>query len=366
MALFKGSQLPDALAQARAIVQTEIAPFVPGLAVAVAIDAATVWSEGFGFSDLAQKTAVTPATRFRIGSVSKPLTAAALAIMVERRQLDLDAPIQTYLPDFPEKGGLITARLLAGHLSGIRNYRGREAASNLPYPNLRSGLKIFEDDPLENPPGAKFSYASFNYNLLGAVLEAAAQENFLTFMEQNVLTPLRLGQTRPDHAGATDPDLAQFYETWLNGNFIPAPVVNLSYAWPSGGYLSTAEDLVRFGNAHSRPGFLPLLSLKLLFTSQTTGTGKPTRYGIGWFVGRDIVYHGGDSFGGTAVLLLRPATRTVVAITANGGFGLLRNAILRGRAPQEAKQFLFDKAAIAHRLAKIFALFSNKPYPPKK
>jgi CubicO group peptidase (beta-lactamase class C family) len=220
---------------------------------------------------------------------------------------------------------------------------------------LRSGLKIFEDDPLESPPATKFSYASYNYNILGAVMEAAAQENFLAFMEQNVIGPLGLGHTRPDHAGAVDPDLGRFYETWLNGNFIPSPAVNLSYAWPSGGYLSTAEDLVRFGNAHLRPGFLKLPSLKLLFTSQTTHNGKPTRYGMGWFVGRDIVYHGGDSFGGAAILLLRPASRTVVAITANGGMGLLQNAIRRGRVPKEAKKFLFDKAAIAHRLAKVFA-----------
>jgi len=355
MATLKRDQLPDAVAQARAILRSEAAPFVPGLSVAVAVDGTTVWSEGFGWSDIANKIAVTPATRFRIGSVSKPLTAAGLALLVERNKIELDAPVQTYLPDFPEKGGKITLRLLGGHLSGIRNYRGREAASNLPYPNLRSGLKIFEDDPLETPPATKFSYASYNYNILGAVMEAATQESFLTFMEQNVLGPLGLVHTRPDQAGAVDPDLSRFYETWLNGDFIPSPAVNLSYAWPAGGYLSTAEDLVRFGNAHLRPGFLKLPSLKMLFTSQAASSGKPTHYGLGWFLGRDIVYHGGDSFGGAAILLLRPASRTVVAITANGGMGLLTNAILRGRVPKEAKQFLFNKAAIAHRLAKIFA-----------
>jgi len=355
MAKFKRDLLPDTLTQARAIVQTEIAPFVPGFSVAIAIDGATVWSEGFGWSDLANKIAVTPTTRFRIGSVSKTLTAVGVALLVEESQLNLDVPIQKYLPDFPEKDGIITPRLLAGHLSGIRNYRGREAASNLPYPNLRSGLRIFEDDPLEYPPGSQFSYASYNYNVLGTIMEAAARESFLTIIEQNVLGPLGLVHTRPDHAGAIDPNLSQFYDTWLDGKFLPSPPVNLSYCWPSGGYLSTAEDLVRLGNAHLLSTFLKLSSLKLMFTSQMTSAGKPTHYGLGWFIGRDIVYHGGDSFGGTAILLLRPATRTVVALTANGGMALLRNAILRGRAPKEAKQFLFDKAAIAHRLAKVFA-----------
>jgi CubicO group peptidase (beta-lactamase class C family) len=350
---------PDAdklILQAQAVIQNEWAAKVPGLSVAVAVNGATVWSQAFGFADLERQIPATPSTRFRIGSVSKPLTAAGLALLVERGQLDLDATVQNYIPDFPLKEGVITLRLLAGHLAGIRNYRGLETVSNKPYPNLRSGLKIFENDPLETPPGAKFSYASYNWNVLAVAMEAAAGCDFLTYTEENVINPLGLGNTRPDRANIADAQRAQFYEISPAGKFFVAPKVDLSYAWPSGGFLSTAEDLVRFGTAHLQPGFLKLESLKLLFTSQQTAAGKPTHYGVGWFVPHPVIwYHGGDSVGGTAMLLLLPAARVVAAVACNSGQLVLRNAIRRQHATAEAQQLPFNKTAIALKIARLFA-----------
>src|SRR4051812_33341105 len=102
------SQVESAIAQARALVEKDIASKVPGMSVAVAVDGQIVWSQGFGYADLKTHEPVTPSTRFRVGSVSKPLTAAGLALLVERGQLDLDAPVQRYVPDFPKKSAVIT------------------------------------------------------------------------------------------------------------------------------------------------------------------------------------------------------------------------------------------------------------------
>src|SRR5271170_6651386 len=187
--------LSDAISQAREIIQTEWAAKVPGLSIAVSVDGAELWSQAFGYADLENQTPATPTTRFRIGSVSKPLTAAGLALLVEQGRLDLDVPVQTYIPDFPQKDGLITLRRLAGHLTGIRNYRGIEAISNRSFPNLRSGLKIFEDDPLEAAPGTKFSYASYNWNVIGAVMEAVTKQAFPDYIADNVLKPLGMTRT---------------------------------------------------------------------------------------------------------------------------------------------------------------------------
>ena len=121
--------LSNSITEARSIIKTEIEPRVPGLSVAVAMDGKIVWSEAFGLADVETKTPVTPSTRFRIGSISKPLTSAGLALLVERGKIDMDAPIQKYIPDFPQKEGPITVRMLAGHLSGIRNYRVGERGS---------------------------------------------------------------------------------------------------------------------------------------------------------------------------------------------------------------------------------------------
>lgn len=310
-----------AITQARALIEKEIAPKVPGLSVAVAVDDAVVWSEGFGYANLAQKKRVTPTTRFRIGSISKSLTSAGLALLVERGQLDLDAPVQHYVPDFPDKGAVITSRQLGGHLGGIRHYRGTEMFLNRPFPNVRAGLEIFAADPLEAPPGTKYIYSTYGWSLLSAVMEAAAKDDFVHFMDANVIQPLKLQHTHADRAGATDPERTEFYQGAAPA-FRVAPPVDNSYKWAGGGYLSTPEDLVRFGSALLRPGFLKSESLALLFTPQKTNDGKPTNYGVGWVIakvahGHRVLLHTGGSIGGTSVLLLHPDTRTVVAMVCN-------------------------------------------------
>ncbi|MGA2243853.1 MAG: serine hydrolase domain-containing protein [Verrucomicrobiota bacterium] len=347
--------LAEAVTRACAIVQAEAAAKSPGLSVAVAVNGAVIWSQNFGYADLAVKAPVTSSTRFRIGSVSKPFTAAGLALLVERGQIDLDAPVQRYLPDFPEKSGVITIRRLAGHLSGIRNYRGREALGQGSCPSLRSGLKIFENDPLESEPGTKFGYSSYNWNVIGAVMESVTGRDFPGYMEDHVFRPLGMANTRADRAEADDPQRARFYEQTPAGKLLPAPMANYSFVWPAGGFLSTPEDLVRFGSAHLRPGFLKAESLRFLFTSQKTNEGKATGYGVGWLTNPAAWYHGGDSLGGTAVLTLLPAVCMVVALASNAGQVGLHNALRRQTAPPEAAALVLKKEAVAANIARIFA-----------
>ncbi|HWQ02870.1 MAG TPA: serine hydrolase domain-containing protein, partial [Candidatus Nitrosotenuis sp.] len=316
--------LPEAVERARGYVKEKFAGQVPGLSVAVGVDGKIVWSEAFGFADLAAKKPATTETLFRIGSVSKPVTAAGLMLLVEQGKLDLDADIHKYVPDFPDKGAIITSRQLAGHLAGIRHYKGDEFLLNKAFPNVRAGLKIFEDDPLLQAPGEKFVYSSYGWNLLSAVMEGASKEEFLAYMQKRVFERLKLARTMPDYAGRDVAQRTQFYERARGGNdgFVIGPTVDNSYKWAGGGFLSTPEDLVRFGSALLRPGFLKSSSLDALFTSQKTKDGKETGYGIGWQISKDaaghvIYWHTGGSIGGTTVLLLHPESRTVLAMTAN-------------------------------------------------
>ncbi len=314
--------LTNAITQARAIIQQELAPKVPGVSVAVAIDGKIVWSEGFGFADLEAKKPVTKETKFRIGSISKSLTSVGLALMVERGQIDLDAPIQKYVPDFPDKGAPITTRMLGGHLSGIRHYIGFETRRNQPYTNSHAALTIFQNDPVVAPPGTKYSYTTYGWTLLSAAMESALQQDFVSYMDKHVLQPLKLTHTRADQKGIVDPHCTKFYSDNVLGQFTTAPEVDSSYKWAGGGYLSTPEDLVRLGSALLQPGFLKDSSLKLLFTPQKTSDGKPTTYGLGWSIGKDaqghrIYWHTGGSTGGKSVLLLHPETKTVFALVSN-------------------------------------------------
>lgn len=314
--------LPGPISEVRSNILTEFAPRAPGVSVAVAQDGKIIWSECFGFADLGAKKPVTPQTLFRIGSVSKPLTAAGLMLLVEKGRVDLDADIHRYVPDFPDKGHPITTRQLAGHLSGIRHYRGREVYLDRHYASVREGLHIFENDPLLFVPGEKYSYSSYGYNLISMVMEGASGENFLVYMDKAVFAPLALTNTLPDDATRDIPQRTRFYKAVTGGGFELEPDVDNSYKWASGGFLSTPEDLVRFGSAHLQPGFLTRASLDALFTSQKTSDGKATSYGIGWMIRRDrqghrMWIHTGGSVGGTSILLIEPDSRVVLALTAN-------------------------------------------------
>jgi serine beta-lactamase-like protein LACTB len=294
----------------------------PGLALAVAVDGKILYSESFGFADLEERVPVWPTTKFRVGSVSKPLTAMALMQLVEAGKLDLDAPVQKYVPSFPDKGSSITVRMVAGHLGGIRHYKGDEMEIQRHYDNILEALKIFENDPLVAPPGSKFSYSSYGYNLLSAVIESASGEPFLSYMQQHVFTPMGLVHTAADQNTQIIEQRSRFYELAKDGHQENAPYVDNSYKWAGGGFLSTAEDLVRFGSMVMQPGFLKAESLKTMFTPQKTKTGESIPYGVGWFIhkshsGTPVYEHSGGSIGGTSQLILYPESHLVVALVTN-------------------------------------------------
>jgi CubicO group peptidase (beta-lactamase class C family) len=312
-----------AIAAAQRLVCDSLAPKIPGLQVAVAVDGKLVWSAAFGYADVARHSRVTRTTMFRIGSVSKPFTAIAVAQLVLGGKLDLDVPVQRYVPTFPQKPWPVTTRELAGHLAGIRHYQGNEFLSNTPYPSVTAGLAIFANDSLLFEPGTRFASSSYGFNLVSAVVEGASGENFLAYMGAHVIRPLGLTHTAPDRVDSLIPDRTAFYDPdTVHGGFQVAPPVDNSYKWGGGGFLSSAEDLVRFGSALLQPGFLPQSSLDLLFTSQKTRDGQPTGYGVGWFVATDSlghrhVFHGGGSVGGTTAFGMDRDAHVAFALTSN-------------------------------------------------
>ena len=310
----------------------------PGASICVMRDGAVVWSHAFGFADLEQSVPATTETRFRIGSVSKSLTSVAIGRLVQDGQLDLDAPVQRYVPGFPVKRYPITVRQVAGHLAGIRHYATGEFENREHYATVTEGLTIFAADSLLFEPGTQFSYSSYGYNLLGAVIEGASGQPYLQYMKAVVLAPAGMTHTSFEHSDSIIPHRGRYYtRTDSTGPIINAPYVDNTYKWPSGGYLSTAEDLARFGDRLLRGELLRPETVALLWTSMHTTDGKPTEYGIGWSVERDStgrrrVRHSGGSVGGTAHLIIYPDARLVVAVLVNSDYTFI-NAIPRYAEP---------------------------------
>lgn len=290
----------------------------PGMAVSIYLGDGMIWSKGFGYADVASQTPVNPSlSKFRIGSVSKTLTAAAMGVLIQEGKLNPDALVQTYVPEFPEKKYPITVRQVAGHIAGIRHYRGSEFMSDKLYATVDEGLAIFQDDTLLFEPGTQYSYSSYGWNLISAVIERASGEEFLPYMKEEVFDPLKMNNTVPEWSNKKISNLVSFYDQENR----EADFVDNSYKWAGGGFVGTTEDLIRFGVAMFDYDYLNEKAQEELMFPQETSDGESTNYGMGWRVWQHNnnywVGHSGGSVGGSTMFLLNKQHRIIIAYAIN-------------------------------------------------
>jgi CubicO group peptidase (beta-lactamase class C family) len=292
---------------------------LPGMAVGVLIDGNIVWTAAYGHADIESGEPIYPdKTLFRIGSVSKTLTGVGLLQLTEQDKIDLDTEIQDYVPSFPPKKYPVTVRQLALHVGGIRHYEAMEFMSNVHYPTVTEGLRIFEGDPLLFEPGTQYSYSSYGWNLISAAMESASGEDFLSYMQKHVFKPAKMKNTHAEDVNRSFEHLVTFY---LQNNEV-APFVDNSYKWAGGGFISTAEDLLRFGEAVMDGKLINHETMTMALQTHTLPDGKKTNRGIGFAVGEDKkgrtwIGHGGGSVGGSTMFLLYPQYDMCVVMLIN-------------------------------------------------
>ncbi len=295
---------------------------IPGMTIAVRAPNGAIWTEGFGLADIENEVPATADTIYRLASISKPMTAVVAMKLAEDGKLDLDAPVQTYLKDYPEKRWPITTRDLLGHLAGVRHYEGNvdEVRSNKHYTGVIDALEIFRDDPLMHEPRSKYRYTTYGYNLAGAVTQRAGGAKFVKLLEKLVFAPAGMTTIRADDARAIIAHRAQGYRIRA-GKLTNADPVDTSNKIPGGGLCSRAIDLVRFGIALLDDTLVSRASRDVMWTEQATTDGKKTGYGLGFAVreheGRTIVGHSGAQPRVRTRLRIWPAEGTVVAIMCN-------------------------------------------------
>jgi serine beta-lactamase-like protein LACTB, mitochondrial len=317
---------------ARALVVEEN---LPGLSVAVARGGTIVWAEGFGWADVERKTPVTPVTEFRIGSVSKPLTAAAAGLLRDRGRLDFDAPVQKYVTAYPAKQWPVSVRQLMGDVAGVLHVGAGDGPERMPgrhCTGLEQALPIFASDPLLFRPGTRYRYSIYGWILASAVIEAAAGESLSGFVTRELFEPLGMTHTATSEgtgvrsmAALYFPRMAQRPDLGLQ----EAPEADYSCWAGAGAFVSTPSDLVRFGSAMLRPGMLTSETLAVLQTPSRLESGASTDYALGWKVERvdiggvseRVLVHRGSPSGGTASLLAFPDRDLVVAAIANVSYG---------------------------------------------
>jgi serine beta-lactamase-like protein LACTB len=295
---------------------------IPGLSIAVAERGRLAWSAGFGLADIENRVPVKAETVFRLGSISKPITAVAAMQLWEEGKLDLDAPVQKYVPSFPEKPWPITPRQLLAHLGGIRHYNTREEVdSTSHYTDSLAPLGVFRADPLVAEPGTGFHYTTFGYVLLGVVVESAAAVPFVEHLKARVFAPAAMETARDDHVYDLIPNRARGYALRPDGSLRNANLADTSNKIAGGGMASTAVDLVKFALAVRANTLLKPATVSVMFTPQKTAGAETIRYGLGWYVdpvgGRPAAYHGGSQQGVHTFLVMLPRDGTVVALMCN-------------------------------------------------
>lgn len=304
---------------------------LPGLSVAVAADGEIVWVEGFGWADIEGGEPVTPDTRFRLGAASKPLTAAAVAWLHDRGRLDLDAQVQTYVHDYPQKQWPITPRQLMGDVAGVHRIRGdnNDAMPNGECANLGEALALFAGEPLMFRPGTEHRYSIYGWILLSVLVERVAREPFHAFMTRELFEPLGIRSTMLERPDGLPHSTTTLYGRRKAGRVGPGNPSKAHYSClgGAGAFLSTPSDLARFGAAMLKPGFLKAETIAMMQTPLQLESGRSTNYALGWKVesvllaGKParLVGHRGTPMGGAVSLLTFPDFGVVVTVASNIG-----------------------------------------------
>ena len=312
-------------------IETAVARFMasshaPGVAIAVVENGEYEWAGGFGMADLENNVPASEHTLFRLGSISKPLTAVGALELWERGQLDLDAPVQKYCPAFPARPQPITTREVLAHLAGIRHYK--EGPDDLEINNtkhfadpIQSGLDFFKNDPLVADPGTHFHYSTQGYTLVGCVMQGSSGASYVDFMLKNVIAAAGMEHTQVDNRFAIIPYRTRFYQKTDSGGVENAEFLDSSYKIPGGGWLSSAEDMARFEVAIIHDKLIKRATRDLMWTPLKPSDGSKDTYGLGWGVrnnnGISFVGHSGGQQGTSTDFVIAPEHRAGVVVLAN-------------------------------------------------
>lgn len=285
-----------------------------------------LYTRAIGMADTEAQVPVTPETTFRIGSITKPFTAAAILKLRDQGVLDLRDPLSRFLPDFP-RGDEVTLYQLLTHSSGIYDYTrqpGFAALAAQPI-GLSRLIESFAGAPFEFSPGTRYHYANSGYVLLGAVIEKASGRSYSDYLRQTFFEPLGMRHTGVYRNEAPPVEIAHGY-SWEAGRVAPAPDWDMSRVAAAGAIYSTVDDLRRWSEAFFGGEVLGPESLRQTLAVGILDGDDPTHpetrgYGLGWEVdalhGLRQIAHGGELPGFGSYLLYYSDTDLTVVVLLN-------------------------------------------------
>lgn len=297
----------------------------PSFSVSIGIQGELAWEGVIGFSDLSSRTLADQNIQYRIGSISKPITATAVMRMQEKQVLAVDSKFNIYVSDYPAENSGFTIKQLLTHQGGVRHYVDElsENFSNKEYLSARQAASIVENDALLFSPGKGFHYSTYGYTLVSLAMESAYSMPFEKIMYNEVFIPAGMIATQFDKAEKNSKKNIATPYIQVGESLFKSPDVNVSNKYAGGGYLSTPSDMVRFANSLLNNILITVDSKETMWSPVTLNNGEmnPENYALGFRVGQDdlgrFVHHGGKSVGGYSFLLIYPDLNVVVAFSTN-------------------------------------------------
>ena len=295
----------------------------PGISIAVLHKGDTLLMKGYGYGDIENQVPATEKTVYRIGSITKQFTAAAIMRLVEEGKVGLQDPISTYIPDYPEHGASVTVHQLLNHTSGIVSYTSlglpfwSKARLNLSH---RQVLELFKDAPLQFEPGSSRAYNNSGYYLLGMIIEKASGQTYEEFLQDLYFTPLGLASTSYCDEQHIIPHRSDGYGR-RNGNIVNAQMISMNLPFAAGALCSTVKDLVTWKGAFVSGDVVSEASYKQMITPTELSDGSTYDYGYGLDVGalngHTYIGHGGGINGFTTYLSHYPDHDLTIVVLTN-------------------------------------------------
>lgn len=288
-------------------------------------------SKGYGSANLEWEIPNSPATKFRLGSITKQFTAASILLLEERGRLKAEDPVKKYMADAPAAWDKITIFHLLTHTSGIPSftsfpdYHSTEAIATTPE-NL---VARFRDKPLEFQPGEKWNYSNSGYALLGYLIEKVSGQSYAEFVQQNIFSPLGMKDSGYDSNSAVIARRAAGYAPGASG-LVNAGFIHMTIPFSAGALYSTTEDLLKWEQGLFGGKVLSAASL----AKMTTPFKQDYAFGLSVSAnhGYKVIEHGGGIEGFSTQLSYYPDDKLVVVVLGN----------IIGRFPSEIAARLGD------------------------
>ena len=291
---------------------------VPGASLLVVKDGVPVVRRGYGRSDLGRGIEAGPATNYRLASITKQFTAAAILLLAEDGTLDLDDPLRRWLPSLPSAADGITLHHVLSHTSGLIDYEDVIPATMTTQLRDADVLHILEgQDRTYFAPGSSYRYSNSGYALLALVVERASGQNFQGFLRERIFQPLGMHDTLAYVQDGSEVRHRAYGYSEMDGQWTRTDQIQTSAVLGDGGIYSSIDDLAMWDAALYDDRLLSDESRRLAFTAVTPTDDPAVEYGYGWRITGDSLWHSGETMGFRNVIVRWPQRHLTVILLSN-------------------------------------------------